>query len=69
DVGADAQVFPERGVVVTHAKAEEMLEDAKEVSATFFGPDGRHGEDYTLYYSNIRDNVAKRTEAFKQMEN
>ena len=69
DVGADAQVFPERGVVVTHAKAEEMLEDAKEVSASFFGPDGRHGEDYTLYYSNIKDNVAKRTEAFKQMEN
>lgn len=69
DVGADAQVFPERGVVVTHAKAEEMLEDAKEVSASFFGPDGRHGEDYTLYYSNIRDNVAKRTEAFKKMEN
>lgn len=68
DVGADAQVFPERGVVVTHAKAEEMLEDAKEVSASFFGPDGRHGEDYTLYYSNIRDNVAKRTEAFKRVE-
>jgi hypothetical protein len=60
-------VFPERGVVVTHAKAEEMLEDAKEVSASFFGPDGRHGEDYTLYYSNIRDNVAKRTEAFKRV--
>ena len=28
----------------------------------------RHGEDYTLYYSNIRDNVTKRTEAFKRVE-
>ena len=64
DIGADAQVFPERGVVVTNAKSEPMPEDAAKVAAEFFGPDGRHGEDYILYYSNIKDNVAKRVATY-----
>ena len=65
DLGADAQVFPDRGVVVTHAKGEEMTGEAAEVASYFFGPDGRHGEDYALYYCNIKDNVAKRVAAYK----
>ena len=65
DRGADAQVFPDRGVVVTHAKGEDMSEDKASVASYFFGPDGRHGEDYALYYCNLKANVAKRVAAYK----
>ena len=66
DVGADAQVFPDRGVVVTHAKGEPMSGEKAEVATYFFGPDGRHGEDYALFYCNIKANVAKRVAAYKE---
>ena len=36
-----------------------------DIVAAFFGPDGRHGEDYALFYNNIKDNVAKRIAAYK----
>ena len=65
DMGADAQVFPDRGVVVTHAKGEDMDEETAKVATAFFGPDGRHGEDYALFYNNIKANVAKRVAAYK----
>jgi len=65
DLGADAQVNIARGVVVTNAKVIPMPEDAARVAAEFFGPDGRHGEDYTYYYCNIRDNAVKRVAAYK----
>ena len=64
DVGADAQVLPERGVVVTNAQGEQMDGDRAKVAVEFFGPDGRHGEDYTFFYSNIKDNVAKRVATY-----
>lgn len=64
DIGADAQVLPDRGVVVTHAKGQELDEETIKVVGEFFGPDGRHGEDYALFYSNIKDNVAKRIAAY-----
>jgi len=64
DVGADARVNPERGVVVTNAQGEQMDEDQAKVAIEFFGPDGRHGEDYTFFYSNIKDNVAKRVATY-----
>ncbi len=60
DIGADAQVNPARGVVVTNAKAEKLSEELIAIAAEFFGPDGRHANDYTFYYNNIKDNVAKR---------
>ena len=60
DIGADAQVNPARGVVVTNAKAEKLSEELFAIAAEFFGPDGRHANDYTFYYNNIKDNVAKR---------
>ncbi len=64
NIGADAQVLPDRGVVVTHAKGTEMDEETIKVAGEFFGPDGRHGEDYALFYNNIKDNVAKRIAAY-----
>ena len=64
DIGADAQVLPDRGVVVTHAKGMEMDEETLKVAGEFFGPDGRHGEDYAFFYNNIKDNVAKRIAAY-----
>ena len=64
DLGADAQLNIARGVVVTNAKGEPMEEATAKVAAEFFGPDGRHGEDYMFYYNNIKDNVAKRVAAY-----
>ncbi len=65
DIGADAQVLPDRGVVVTHAKGLEMDEETIKVVGEFFGPDGHHGEDYAFFYNNIKDNVTKRIAAYK----
>ena len=58
DIGADAQVNTERGVVVTNANSEPI--DLPE----FFGPQSFHNGDYTFYYNNIKDNVAKRCAAY-----
>ncbi|MBQ9338283.1 MAG: DUF3089 domain-containing protein, partial [Lentisphaeria bacterium] len=66
DLGADAKVNLARGTVVTNAKAVPMNEEAARVAAEFFGPDGRHGDDYTYYYNNIKDNVAKRIDAYQK---
>ena len=65
DMGADAQVNLARGVVVTNAKAYPMDEESAKVAAEYFGPDGRHGEDYVYYYNNIKANVAKRIAAYQ----
>jgi hypothetical protein len=65
DAGADAQINLARGVVVTNAKGDPVPEDVAKVAAEFFGPDGRHGNDYTYFYNNIKDNVAKRIAAYK----
>ena len=60
NVGADAQVIPSRGVVLTNAEIEPMPAELAAVASEFFGPDGRHESDYTFYYNNIKANVAKR---------
>jgi hypothetical protein len=65
DIGADAQINLARGSVITNAKGDPMPEDVAKIAAAFFGPDGRHGEDYTFYYNNIKDNVAKRIATYK----
>ncbi len=59
DVGADAQINLVRGVIVTNAKADPVP------MPEFFGPASFHDNDYTFYYNNIRDNVAKRIAAYK----
>ncbi len=64
DIGADAQINLARGVVVTNAKAAPMDEESAKVAAEFFGPDGRHGEDYSFFYNNIKENVDKRVAAY-----
>lgn len=58
DVGADAQVDIVRGVVVTNARCAPVP------LAELFGPDSRHDNDYTLYYNNIKENVAKRVATY-----
>ena len=65
DVGADAQVVPERGVIVTNAKVEPMPAELAKVANEFFGSDARHESDYSFYYNNIKANVAKRIAAYK----
>ena len=65
NIGADTQVNLKRGVVVTNAKPEPMPEDVAKVYAEFFGSNGRHDSDYTFYYNNIKDNVAKRIATYK----
>ena len=59
DVGADAQVVLDRGVVVTNANfaPSEMVD--------YFGPDSFHEDEYQLYYNNIKDNVAKRIATYQ----
>ena len=59
DIDADAQVNIARGTVVTNAKAipNEMTELA--------GPQCYHQDDYSIFFSNIKDNVAKRIAAYK----
>ena len=59
DLGADAQVVPDRGVIVTNADYSPME------MAELFGPQSFHNGDYTFYYSNIKDNVAKRIAAYQ----
>ncbi|MBQ9000926.1 MAG: DUF3089 domain-containing protein [Eggerthellaceae bacterium] len=65
DVGADAQVLPERGVVLTHARMEPLDPEVAEIVTAFFGPDGRHDDDYSYYFNNIKENVAKRIAAYQ----
>ena len=59
DIGADAQVVLDRGVVVTNADfpVSEMTD--------YFGPDSFHEDEYQIYYNNIKDNVAKRIAAYQ----
>ncbi len=60
DIGADAQVVLARGVIVTNARYDHPA------AAEFFGPQSYHEDDYTFYYNNLKDNVAKRIAAFQR---
>ena len=59
DIGGDAQVNLARGTVVTHADAvpNEMQE--------YTGPQCYHQDDYSIFYNNIKANVAARVAAYK----
>ena len=65
DIGADAQIVLSRGTILTNAKPDPMSEEAARITAEYFGPGARHENDYTFYYNNIKDNVAKRVAAYK----
>jgi len=54
DIGADAQLVLGRGVILTNADAEPLG------LPQYFGPQSFHNSDYTFYYNNIKENVAKR---------
>lgn len=60
DIGADAQVNTQRGVIVTNAKSDPIA------LSQFFGPASFHNGDYTFFYNNIKDNVAKRIAAYME---
>ena len=59
DIGADAQVNLARGVVVTNADSDPIG------AFDLFGPQRFHNGDYTFYYNNIKDNVAKRIATYQ----
>ena len=61
---ADAQLNTQRGVVVTHT---DFLEPMDEWMG--FGPESYHGGDYTLWYTNIQENVKLRTDAWLKKAN
>ncbi len=62
DIDGDAQVNLARGTVITNAKAEpnEMADVA--------GPQCYHQDDYSIFYNNIKANVAKRIAAYKEKQ-
>ena len=60
DVGADAQVVLDRGVIVTNTTYDQYA------AAEFFGPQSFHEDDYTLYYNNLKANVAKRVATYQE---
>lgn len=54
DIGADAKLVLERGVILSSADSEPIG------LPQYFGPQSFHNGDYTFYYNNIKENVAKR---------
>ena len=58
DVGANATVDTERGVVVTEAEYDYIA------LTDIFGPASYHSGDYALFYENLKENVAKRVSSF-----
>ena len=68
DVGADAKVNLQRGTIVTNAITEPLPPELAPIATEFFGPDGRHASDYSYYYFNIKDNVAKRIATYKNQK-
>ena len=55
---ADAVIDSERGVIVTTTTAIQPI------AGQGFGTDSFHNGDYSLYYYNLKENVAKRCEAY-----
>ena len=60
DIGADAQVDVGRGVVVTNANSDPIA------MSEYFGPQSFHNGDYSFFYNNIRENVAKRIATYQE---
>ena len=50
-----------RGVIVTNAE----INPAPEFMFDCFGSNSSHGNDYSFYYNNINDNLAKRIATYK----
>ncbi|MBP3684872.1 MAG: DUF3089 domain-containing protein [Oscillospiraceae bacterium] len=61
---ADARIDPDRGVVV--CESIEAVPELQSAMAEYFGPEGYHLQDYSLYYGNLQKNVADRIAAFER---
>ena len=61
---ADARVDTERGVVI--CESIESDSESQAIMQEYFGPDSYHLQDYSLYFMNLRQNVADRIEAFEK---
>ncbi len=59
DIDGDAQVCLARGTVVTNAKA------VPNAMTDLAGPQCYHQDDYSIFYNNIKENVAKRIATYK----
>ena len=59
DINGDAQVNLARGTVITNADA--VPNDMSD----YTGPQSYHQDDYSIFYNNIKDNVAKRIAAYQ----
>lgn len=60
---ADAKVDLERGVVICETADPELYAIAAP-GDELFGPESYHGNDYGLYYMNLRENVKLRIASF-----
>lgn len=61
---ADARIDPERGVVI--CESVKIVPELQAAMAAFFGPESYHLQDYSLYYANLKQNVADRIAAFER---
>lgn len=64
---ADAQLDVERGVVIVTTPVAAAYVMAPEVQF-LFGPESYHGQDYSFFYNNLKQNVADRIAAFLDTE-
>ena len=64
DIGADAQVDMERGVVISHADFPFIGGGSDPLAASIFGTESFHNGDYALYFNNIRQNIETRIDRY-----
>ena len=61
---ADAQLDIERGVVVVTTEAAKPYIIPEDMQA-IFGPECYHAQDYAFFFVNLKENVARRIEAWE----
>lgn len=63
---ADARVDTKRGVVI--CESVDFVSEMQETMQAYFGPESYHLQDYSLYFMNLRENVADRIEEFEKKQ-
>ena len=61
---ADARIDMERGVVV--CESVQQIPELQAGMLEYFGPESYHLQDYSLYYGNLKKNIADRIAAFER---
>lgn len=61
---ADARIDLKRGVVI--CESVQSAPELQAAMAAFFGSESYHLQDYSLYYANLKQNVADRIAAFER---